>query len=209
MACEHKRRNGVPKTQLKLRVKHLPGGHPKKSFDALKNFWDADFAGEIIMGSVEKRFAFFSILFYWTYECPPFSLVVVVNSFIGWWKIIRLWNTDFWFFFFFCFLWHSFQIRRREELLPIVIDRNVHAGYAEYRRLSPAVRVYPGDRLIAECTYNSSQRTAITLGGSTTREETCKAFAVYYPKQKKLTACHSLPSLPTVLHSLGIGELAM
>lgn len=103
----------------------------------------------------------------------------------------------------------SFQIRRREELLPIVIDRNVHAGYAEYRRLSPAVRVYPGDRLIAECTYNSSQRTAITLGGPTTREETCKAFAVYYPKQKKLTACLSLPSLPTVLHSLGIDELAM
>lgn len=94
-------------------------------------------------------------------------------------------------------------------MLPIVIDRNVHAGYSEYRRLSPPVRVFPGDRLIAECTYNSSQRTAITLGGLTTREEACKAFAVYYPKQKKLTTCHSLPSLPTVLHSLGIGELAM
>lgn len=123
-------------------------------------------------------------------------------------------------FFLFCFLilflhlfsfrlFFSLQIRKREELLPIVIDRNVHAGYSEYRRLSPPVRVYPGDRLIAECTYNSSQRTAITLGGLTTREESCKAFAVYYPKQHKLTTCHSLPSLPTVLHSLGISELAM
>lgn len=100
------------------------------------------------------------------------------------------------------------QIRKNEELLPIVIDRNVHAGYTEYRHLSPPAQVYPGDRLITECTYNSSQRTTITLGGFTTQQETCKAFVVYYPKQAKLTTCHSLPSLPTVLHSLGIMELA-
>lgn len=94
-------------------------------------------------------------------------------------------------------------------MLPIATDRNLHAGYSEYRQLSPPARVYPGDRLITECTYNSSQRTAITLGGVTNREESCNVFAVYYPKQEKLTTCHSLPSLPTVLHSLGIGELAM
>lgn len=94
-------------------------------------------------------------------------------------------------------------------MLPIAVDRNIHAGYAEYHRMTPPVRVMPGDRLIAECTYNSSQRTAITLGGLTTREESCNVYAVYYPRQKKLTTCHSLPSLPTVLHSLGIGELAL
>lgn len=94
-------------------------------------------------------------------------------------------------------------------MLPISIDRNVHAGYSEYRFLSPAVRVLPGDRLIVECIYNSTKRTAITLGGMTVREESCRAFAVYYPKQQKLTTCHSSPSFPTVMHSLGISELAM
>lgn len=42
----------------------------------------------------------------------------------------------------------------------------------------------------------------------TTREEICLILTLYYPRQRELTSCHSLPSLPTVLHSLGIEELA-
>ncbi|XP_055619095.1 MOXD1 homolog 2-like [Toxorhynchites rutilus septentrionalis] len=99
------------------------------------------------------------------------------------------------------------QIRYREELLPIAHDKNTDYNYQEYRRLNSAVRVLPGDRLIAECIYDSSGRAAITLGGLTTREETCLVLTLYYPRQKELTTCHSLPSLPTVLHSLGINEL--
>jgi hypothetical protein len=63
-----------------------------------------------------------------------------------------------------------------------------------------------GDHLIAECVYNSEGRTTITLGGLATREEMCLVFALYYPRID-LFLCHSLPSLPTVLHSLGIQEL--
>lgn len=63
-----------------------------------------------------------------------------------------------------------------------------------------------GDHLIAECVYNSEGRSTITLGGLTTREEMCLVFGLYYPRID-LSLCHSLPSLPTVLHSLGIQEL--
>jgi hypothetical protein len=63
-----------------------------------------------------------------------------------------------------------------------------------------------GDHLIAECVYNSEGRTTITLGGLKTREEMCLVFGLYYPRID-LSLCHSLPSLPTVLHSLGIHEL--
>lgn len=101
------------------------------------------------------------------------------------------------------------QIRQNEELLPIAVDRNIHAAYAEYRQISPPARVLPGDNVIVECTYDSSERETITLGGTTGRGESCNVLAVYYPRQKKLTTCHSLPSLPTVLHSLGINEIAM
>lgn len=41
------------------------------------------------------------------------------------------------------------------------------------------------------------------------REESCAVLTYYYPRQKRLTTCHSLPSLPTVMHSLGIEELAV
>jgi len=63
-----------------------------------------------------------------------------------------------------------------------------------------------GDHLVAECTYSSESRTAITLGGLGTREETCLVSVLYYPRIE-LSLCYSLPSLPTVLHSLGIQKL--
>lgn len=100
------------------------------------------------------------------------------------------------------------HIRNGVEQPPIAADDNVDADYQEYRKLGAPAKILPGDHLIAECTYNSSARSAITLGGLTSREETCLVMGLYYPKQKTLAACHSLPSLPTVLHSLGIQELS-
>ncbi|XP_021710974.1 MOXD1 homolog 2 [Aedes aegypti] len=100
------------------------------------------------------------------------------------------------------------QIRGNEELQPIVHDTNVDPSYQDYRWLPTPVKALPGDSLIAECIYDSSSRKSITLGGMTTREEICLVLTLYYPRQQALTSCHSLPSLPTVLHSLGIQELA-
>ncbi|XP_067643544.1 MOXD1 homolog 2 isoform X2 [Eurosta solidaginis] len=100
------------------------------------------------------------------------------------------------------------QIRHTEELPPIAMDANIDSAYQDFRLLPTPVQAMPGDRLIAECIYDSSSRKAITLGGLTMKEESCTALTIYYPRQKELTTCHSLPSLPTVLHSLGITELA-
>ena len=63
-----------------------------------------------------------------------------------------------------------------------------------------------GDHLISQCTYNSESRSTITLGGLSTREETCLAYLLYWPRVD-LSLCYSLPSLATILHSLGIQEL--
>lgn len=98
------------------------------------------------------------------------------------------------------------QIRAGEEMTPIAADGNYDPKYQEYRRLQRPAKVYPGDHLIAECTYSSESRGVITLGGLTTREETCLVSALYYPRID-LSLCYSLPSLPTVLHSLGIQKL--
>lgn len=56
------------------------------------------------------------------------------------------------------------QIRQSEELFPIAHDNNVDSSYQDFRRLSHPVRSLPGDRLVAECIYDSSSRKAITLG---------------------------------------------
>ncbi|XP_058831932.1 MOXD1 homolog 2-like [Topomyia yanbarensis] len=100
------------------------------------------------------------------------------------------------------------QIRYREELPPIAHDLNIDSNYQEFRRLHSPVKALPGDRLIAECSYDSTARKTIALGGYTSRDETCLVLSLYYPRQKELTSCHSIPSLPTVLHAVGINELA-
>ncbi|KAF5282737.1 hypothetical protein FQR65_LT02734 [Abscondita terminalis] len=100
------------------------------------------------------------------------------------------------------------HVRDGVEQVPIASDENLDSDYQEYRKLMVPIKILPGDHLIAECTYNSSGRSAITLGGLTSREETCLVMGLYYPRQRSLAACHSLPSLPTVLHSLGIQELS-
>lgn len=56
------------------------------------------------------------------------------------------------------------HVRMNEEFAPIALDRNVDPNYQEFRRLPSAVRTMPGDRLISECTYDSSSRDQITLG---------------------------------------------
>lgn len=100
------------------------------------------------------------------------------------------------------------QIRGHEELLPIGEDAAVHSAYAEYRRVEPAARVLPGDSMVVECRYDSTARETITVGGGGgPHGETCNVLAVYYPRQKKLTTCHSLPALPTILQSVGIEAL--
>lgn len=56
------------------------------------------------------------------------------------------------------------HIRNDEEFPPIAFDKNIDPNYQEYRRLPSSVRTMPGDRLISECTYDSSNRDQITLG---------------------------------------------
>ncbi|XP_043249657.1 MOXD1 homolog 2 [Colletes gigas] len=98
------------------------------------------------------------------------------------------------------------QIRHKEELPPIASDTNYDPSYQEYRKLQKPARVNPGDYLIAECTYSSESRHTMTLGGQATREETCLVSSLYYPRIE-LSLCYSLPSLRTVLESLGIQKL--
>lgn len=68
------------------------------------------------------------------------------------------------------------HIRNNVEYPSIAIDRNIDPNYQEFRRLPASVRVMPGDRLISECTYDSSSRDQITLGKWFLGNETPEIF---------------------------------
>lgn len=69
----------------------------------------------------------------------------------------------------------------------------------EYRLLREPVWILPGDDLIVECIYDSTERAGPTLGGYSTKEEMCLAFLLYSPPLWPSPFCVSHPTaVPTL-----------
>lgn len=98
-------------------------------------------------------------------------------------------------------------VRNGTELQPITRDRFVDSAYLEYRTFENSVRVLPGDDLMVECSYNSLDKSKLTLGGFETQQEVCQATLIYYPRQEKLTMCQSKPKTKNFLKALSIDKL--
>ncbi|CAH1230127.1 MOXD1 [Branchiostoma lanceolatum] len=63
-------------------------------------------------------------------------------------------------------------------------DETYDFDLQEIRLLDPEVVVKEGDQLITKCTYKTTDRTQVTIGGLSTRQEMCLNFIQYYPRIK-------------------------
>ncbi|KAK3781429.1 hypothetical protein RRG08_019055 [Elysia crispata] len=82
------------------------------------------------------------------------------------------------------------HFRNGVELPPVQEDNNYDFDYQEARMLDSERTIKKGDSLMVECEYDSSQRTQVTHGGLSSREEMCLSFLIYYPRNE-LTQCTS------------------
>ncbi|CAL4175639.1 unnamed protein product, partial [Meganyctiphanes norvegica] len=98
------------------------------------------------------------------------------------------------------------QIRDGKELPTILKDDHYDFNYQEARQIRPEWKILPGDILITECVYNSTDKSTATYGGLATQDEMCLSYLVYYPKTN-LGGCVSSPSVGSIVHSMGIQEL--
>ncbi|XP_066270632.1 DBH-like monooxygenase protein 1 homolog [Branchiostoma lanceolatum] len=71
-------------------------------------------------------------------------------------------------------------------------DETYDFDLQEIRLLDPEVVVKEGDQLITECTYKTTDRTQVTVGGLSSREEMCINFIQYYPRIKLITCYTAL-----------------
>lgn len=94
------------------------------------------------------------------------------------------------------------QIRDGKELAPLIEDNNYDFNFQSEREITNRT-ILPGDVLITECEYDTSNRDFLTLGGESTREEMCLAFVKVYPLPKS-RYCISYPTFGTSLMSLGL-----
>ncbi|KAL3871756.1 hypothetical protein ACJMK2_039734 [Sinanodonta woodiana] len=85
------------------------------------------------------------------------------------------------------------HFRNGSELPPLATDPHYDFDFQETRLLREEIAIRRGDSFIVECTYDSSGRSAATLGGLSTRDEMCLSFLLYYPKVA-LKQCVSSPT---------------
>ncbi len=92
-------------------------------------------------------------------------------------------------------------MRNGQELAPLFVDDHYDFNFQATRRPQSNNKVMPGDELIAECVYDTSERKNATVGGQATTNEMCAVFLMVHPIPK-LSACLQVPSLGTQLGSV-------
>ncbi|ODM95966.1 hypothetical protein Ocin01_10716 [Orchesella cincta] len=98
------------------------------------------------------------------------------------------------------------HIRNGKELSPIAQDLHYDFNYQQSRIVSPPRKILPGDIIMIECDYDTSDRETITYGGTSTRDEMCQGYITYYPKIP-LTLCKTQYEFHNFFHALGIHKV--
>ncbi|CAG0904386.1 unnamed protein product, partial [Darwinula stevensoni] len=96
--------------------------------------------------------------------------------------------------------------RNGEELPWLQNDDNYDFDYQQVRVFREHITLYPGDQLIMECDYDSSNRDSVTVSGFGTMEEMCLAFFQYYPAVN-FAACLSFPHFESIFSMFGITDV--
>ncbi|EDV25400.1 uncharacterized protein TRIADDRAFT_55459 [Trichoplax adhaerens] len=87
----------------------------------------------------------------------------------------------------------SRQFRNGKELPLVAENKHYDFNYQELYYMKDEVNMMPGDTMSVTCVYKTKNRTKLTLGGLSTKEEMCLNYVFYYPKID-LSACSTQPA---------------
>ncbi|XP_069057999.1 putative DBH-like monooxygenase protein 2 [Pleurodeles waltl] len=94
------------------------------------------------------------------------------------------------------------QYRNGTQLGFVSRDMSYDFSLQETRYLPEIKAIKVGDELQTVCTYNTSGRTTVTMGGVATTDEMCLGFLLYYPRNS-ISHCLSIPNYTTVSSLFG------
>ncbi|MCJ8743956.1 hypothetical protein PDJAM_G00100630 [Pangasius djambal] len=94
------------------------------------------------------------------------------------------------------------HFRDGEQIDFLALNEHYDFEFQQVTHLGKTKTVKLGDKLLVECTYNTSNRTELTWGGLETHNEMCLAFLYYYPALD-LSTCSSLPNENTLMTEMG------
>ncbi|XP_004401254.1 PREDICTED: DBH-like monooxygenase protein 1 [Odobenus rosmarus divergens] len=98
------------------------------------------------------------------------------------------------------------HFRKGDEMRLLAYDDDFDFNFQEFQYLREEQTILPGDNLITECRYNTKDRSRMTWGGLSTRNEMCLSYLLYYPRIN-LTRCASIPDIMEQLQFIGVKEI--
>ncbi|KAI8504838.1 DBH-like monooxygenase protein 1 [Branchiostoma belcheri] len=98
------------------------------------------------------------------------------------------------------------HVRNGVELPWLGNDENFDFNFQQTVRLQEEREILKGDYLIAECTYNTTDRRKVTYGGMSTQDEMCLGHILHYPSLK-LRRCKSNPHEAAYMAALGATDV--
>uniref|UniRef100_A0A8C5W798 Monooxygenase DBH like 1 n=1 Tax=Leptobrachium leishanense TaxID=445787 RepID=A0A8C5W798_9ANUR len=98
------------------------------------------------------------------------------------------------------------HFRKGEEQKFLAYDNEFDFNFQEFQYLKEERTILPGDNLITECQYSTKERTSMTWGGLSTRDEMCLSYLMYYPRIN-LARCESIPEIKEQLYFIGVKEI--
>eukprot|EP00092_Neocalanus_flemingeri_P030377 GFUD01032975.1.p1 GENE.GFUD01032975.1~~GFUD01032975.1.p1 ORF type:complete len:629 (-),score=109.11 GFUD01032975.1:31-1875(-) len=98
------------------------------------------------------------------------------------------------------------HVRDGKELPILIEENNFNFQDSKLPASGSEVLVLPGDTLLTECEYDTSDRMSPTYGGLGTQEELCLAFMPYYPRTT-LRSCRSGATFSTLMESFGVEKV--
>ncbi|XP_029620994.1 DBH-like monooxygenase protein 2 homolog [Salmo trutta] len=94
------------------------------------------------------------------------------------------------------------HIRNGEQIDFLGLDENFNFDMQQATNLGNIKTIKPGDEIVVECTYNTTNRKGITQLGLATTDEMCLAFVFYYPAIP-VTSCCSHPDMNAYTAMMG------
>ncbi|XP_077208807.1 DBH-like monooxygenase protein 1 [Paroedura picta] len=93
-----------------------------------------------------------------------------------------------------------------DEQQLLAYDDDFDFNFQEFQYLREERLILPGDNLVTECHYSTVNRSHVTWGGFSTRNEMCLSYLLYYPRLN-LTRCASIPDIMEQLQFIGVKEI--
>ena len=101
------------------------------------------------------------------------------------------------------------HMRDGKELRPLDMNIAYDFNYQQMTPFTEEIEILPGDELIVECVYDSTERDGMTYNGESTMHEMCLSYLMVYPKPNLGTCVSGYPAILNQDNGEWVGDVSV